>query len=290
MECPKCGKKNPDELFFCENCTTPLKKKRSGSKSSKEIPPPPPPTQPTGQPYPYPPPEYRPSLYDGLYQLPKEEPRLRLDILPKVLFQPREAFMDIYQHTTKTQGIIVALIIVIIQSAFSIMIVSGTGIYIAGTFSAPGRSALAYAYFQYSIAIPLAILGLYLYGYFSAIISREMGGGRNDIDKTIGLLGYGAIVALVTGILALLIFSYALIPYDISDGLQQFFMSMGILVLFGLIAFVWGLWVNGCAVSVANDISVNRGILTYFVASLIGGIILGIIGFIIGLVGVFLFL
>jgi hypothetical protein len=302
MKCGSCGELNPVNSKQCKNCG-----KSFSADTFKPIPPPPPPPPPgyappppgyPPYPYPYPyppPPQFRPSVYDGLYAQEPETPRLRLDILPKVLFKPKEAFVDIHNHTTKIQGIIMVIIITLIQASITLLFFFNTGIYSAGYTTPDSSEAFTIIFLMISlIGVPLAVVSLYFVGYLSAIFSREIGGGRNDTDKTIGLLGYGSILTLVMAIIqiALLYLVLGNIANDV-DTLEEsanLFRYLGIVILVAIIGFIWGLWVNGTAVSVANDISVGQGAVSYFLASLIIGFIFGMIGAAIGFTVGFAFL
>jgi hypothetical protein len=281
MKCGSCGELNPADSKSCKKCGMKL-----NGDTFKPIPPPPPPPPghpppPQGYPaypyppYPYPPPpQFRPSVYDGLYAQEPETPRLRLDILPKVLFKPREAFVDIHNHTTKVQGIIMVIIITLIQSSITFMFFFNTGIYDSG-FSTPDSEDSFNNIFIFTsvIGIPLAVLSLVLMGYLSALFSHEIFHGRKDSDKTIGLLGYGTIVTFVMAMIQIALL-YLLIE-DILNNVDTFeesgtlFLYFGIVITMTIIGFIWSLWVNGTAVSIANDITIGQGIITYFISWII---------------------
>ncbi len=240
--------------------------------------PPPPYPYPYYYPYPYPVPYYPPpSLYGDLYEKPPEQPRLRLDILPKVMFKPKEAFQEIYPHTTKIQGILAVLFLSIIYTAIQIAfyllseyLVSGWTNYSVWFAGYPGF--LPYPIIQFIFSIPIAIISLYLTGYFSAVITRELR-GRRDVDKTIGLLGYGYIVSVVLGFITLIIL-LSIGPSPFTDqSLDTIFIFIIVFFILIIINLIWTLWVNGYAIAIANNVSLGRGIVAYFLAQIVVGII-----------------
>jgi hypothetical protein len=233
-------------------------------------------------------------VYPGLYQQPPEPPRIDLTVFFRVLFSPKSAFLDLYNHTTKMQGIVVTIIFTTILAVLNIAIAMMRGGFlgISQIFSTGNYSNLNYMYTMTILSVPLAIVGLYLSGYFSAIFSKSIGQGRGDVDKTIGLLGYGVILTFFIGIIQIAVFS-TMPSFDFDgnffeENSEVFFQLIGVLLIFGMIGFIWGLWVNGTAVSVANDISVGWGIVNYFLGSLVAGLIIGAISFAIGLMVAFM--
>lgn len=217
-----------------------------------------------------PPPALRISVYDGLYALPKEEPRLRFDMLGKVAIRPLDAFLALYPNTTKRQGLTVALVLIIIQTSIELTVKGALT-----SFSQEFMENMVGVVLAASIGIPIALFSVVIMGYFSALISKGMGSGRNDVDKTIGLLGYAAVTTLIVYFFADLI-SFLFPNTDNMDMATAITVLGMIIILFIVVifGFVWTLWVNGYAVSVANDIPLKHGILTYLVAMLIGSIII----------------
>jgi len=242
--------------------------------------PPPPPPPPYGYPYPYPPPPYPypypppfvPSVYGELYTRPQEEPRIRFDVLLKVFYSPKEAFVEIYHSTTKIQGIFVTLIFTLILSFFTIISYIQTA-FIPGSFGSssflPYGDSLMIASASQAFAIPLAIISLYIMGYLSAAVSQGLGGLRKDVDKTMGLLGYGVIVTFIFGLIQLVLVMILSVTVLSDDSISGDFAVLGIAGVIGIISFFWSLWVNGTAVSVATDTTVAKGILSYFLALIV---------------------
>jgi hypothetical protein len=183
--------------------------------------------------------------------------------------------MEIYHDTTKTQGILVTTIFTIFSMILSLTFYSGFGYYDIGWSVSDSETGFFIFFVLFSaIAIPLAIVGLYLTGYFSAAIAGGIGGIKNP-DKTIGLVGYGVIVSFIMGAIQLAVLSGMSDPNP--DVYESGFASLGIAIVFGGISFIWSLWVNGSAVSVANDVSLGKGIASYFLGLIISTIIMAIV-------------
>ena len=208
------------------------------------------------------------------------------------MFKPKEAFKEIYPHTTKIQGILAVLFLTIIYTAIQIAffliseyVVSGWGDYYL--WFGGYQSFLPYPIFQFIFSIPIAIISLYLTGYFSAVITREMR-GRRDVDKTIGLLGYGYIVSVVLGFITLIIL-LVIGPSPFSDrSIDTIFIFIIVFIILMIINLIWTFWVNGHAIAIANNVSLGRGILAYFFAQIIVSLIAFLI--MIPLIGIFLLL
>ena len=229
---------------------------------------------------------YRQTTYGEFYSQPERPPRIRWDKIFNVLFAPVETFREIYHDTTKMQGIIVTTFFTILSVALSLFFYSTFGFYETGMGVSDNDSGFLWFFIIITaITIPLAIVGLYLSGYFSAMIAGGMGGFKNP-DKTIGLVGYGVIVSFIMGTIQLSVLSVVTDPnpevYDSSYGA-----SIGIAIVFGIISFIWSLWVNGSAVSVANDVSLGKGVLSYFLGLILTWIVIAVISFMIAMILIF---
>lgn len=231
--------------------------------------------------------EERKSYYPELYRKPGQEHKLRFDALPKILFKPKEAFAEIYHNTGISQGIIVGIIIYVISILIS---------YSASTMSGSPYAGLGGRYYLeqssalpllgLAMGIPLSIVSLLAMGWLSAKLAKAIGEGRGDVGKTIGFFGYATVVSLVIGIINSALIASRVIKfypageYELYE-LAPFLLGMAILSLVGIISFIWSLWVNGTATSVANDVSVGIGVVSYFLAVIIIGVI--IVGISIGI-------
>lgn len=224
------------------------------------------------------------SYYPELYRKPEQEHRLRFNALPKILFKPKEAFVEIYHNTGISQGIMVAIIICVLSSLISYGVGALSGYYYGGLgggyYYYSGQfttSTILSLTFGLAIGIPLSIVSLLATGWLSAKLAKAIGKGRDDVGKTIGFFGYATVMSLViSALIAILIASgvmsayYSPEPGALPPG---FFLGLAIMVIIAIIGLIWGLWVNGTATSVANDVSVGVGVVSYFLAAIIIGII-----------------
>lgn len=194
-----------------------------------------------------------------------------------------------YHCTTKFEGFKIITFFTAITVILNLIVSYMLNISYQGGYSGyePAFNT-TYILVQSGIAIPVALISLYAVGWFSALLSRSIGHGRNDPDKTIGFLGYVQIVSLVIGIIQVIAVSiiFIAIPEPNTEGMMEdiFFNSsramafVMISIILAIISFIWGLWVAGNAVSVANNVNLGEGIVSYFFAILIiGFIIVGII-------------
>jgi hypothetical protein len=257
-------------------------------------PPPPPPygyPPPYPYPYPYPPPGYyyyKQPVYPGLYGQPPQQPRLRFDLLFRILFRPKEAFLELYHCTTKIEGIQMVAVLAILSTVMNLIVSMTINVNLMGGYSTYDASYnMVQVAVQSALAVPLAIITVYAVGWLSAKLTRSIGRGREDVDKTIGLLGYGNIVGVFLGIIQLIIYGIVFIALRDASFDVAFPVTIGLLITFAVISFVWGLIVSGTAVSVANDVTLGQGIGSYFLASLIIGFI--IVGMVMGILIAILF-
>jgi hypothetical protein len=219
-------------------------------------------------------------VYEGLYTQPPEKPRLRFDILPKTLFQPKKAFLELYNHTTAFQGIFVVLLLTSIVVILNLTVSIDFNISIMQSIS-----SYRGIYFLFMIgsnpilALPFALVTVIGSAWLSAHFSRIFLQGRGDVDKTIGLVGYGRTVSLFLGIIYLIALTYIIATLYGSDSspvvgsmdhMEEFILTYTILV----ISFIWTIIVSGIAVSVANDIPIAQGIFVYTISLVAIGIII----------------
>ena len=280
MKCSNCDHKNPPGLEFCEKCTVQLKKisyKSNKSRPLKRLKRPKPPKQfhpgypyppPYQYPYPYPP-HLFPSLYGHIYEKPPERSRLRFDILPKILFKPKSAFKEIYPHTYKGEGLAMVFVLTLIYIFIQIAFYSANNIIFGSYGSITTNVTDGYALLIFTVSIPSALITVSLIGFISAKISKEMRGGRDDVDKTIGLLGYANVVNIVWGSITMVIIHIIFMMEFSNDYIA---LPIGYRIMFGILAligFIWSLIVNGYAIAIANNISLGRGIILYFIFSLL---------------------
>jgi len=223
--------------------------------SPPQYPPPqyPPPYAPPPYPYPYPNPYVQPmSHYGPLYSLPPRRPRLRFDLLLKVLVQPKEAFQLLYLQTTKTQGLVMAVLLSLLTAVLTALVL---------WFSVTDPFGIMFKINL--VLIPLTVIMSLISVYGTGWLSAKLSNGRKDIDKTVGLVGYGSIVSFVMSLVSLGLISLL----SVVEGSYNGATCMSYMI--SIAGFIWAVYVNGHAVSVANDISVGSGMGCYFIAAII---------------------
>ncbi len=212
----------------------------------------------------------------------------------KVLVWPKKAFAELYHQTTLREGIIIFILITIFSAIVNLasQLLLPTALF--GGYSTLGSfnsEVGIYLYIAPIIAIPLGLLMLYLTGWLSAKFTKSIGRGFGDVEKTIGFFGYAAVVGLVVGIIQLIMIGAIIlargpIPESADEPMGAFenmFAILAFMLIIGVISFIWSLYVYGSAVSVANDVSLGEGVVSYFLASLIIGMIVGVIFFVISM-------
>ncbi|MEW6070294.1 MAG: hypothetical protein AB1485_06725 [Candidatus Thermoplasmatota archaeon] len=228
------------------------------------------------------------SHYPELYAKPEEEHRLKIGILPKILYKPKQSFIELYHCTGLAQGIIVAIAVYLISSLIGFAGATMTGYYHYGS----GLRYQSYRIEHFApwiiVGILVSILSLLAGGWLSAKFAKAIGKGRCNVGKTIGFLGYASVVGLVmsvvTNLSMIALAATGAMRMSYSPGAPNyttfptgFLLYLAIIAIIGIIGFVWTLWVCGTAVSVANDVSVGIGVVSYFLAMIIVGIIVAVI-------------
>jgi hypothetical protein len=286
LKCINCGHKNPAGLDFCEKCTVQLNNKGNRSKQNHSVKKlkrtKRPKTSkhnhsdyPYQPPYPYPyPPHVFPSLYGDIYEKPPGQSRLRFDIIPKIFIKPKNAFKEIYPHTSTSQGLILVFIFTLILILIRIAFYSSYRIIVGSYGSITIFLTEDRLFFIIMVKIPVALITVSLIGFISAYILRDMDGGKGNVDKTIGLLGYANVISVVWSIITMAIIHIILIMESSNNYFalpKGFRIMLGILALIG---FIWSLIVNSYAVAIANNVSLGRGMIIYFTLTLMIGFLL----------------
>ena len=218
--------------------------------------------------------------YPGLYESKKETPaKFTPSLLFKAMFKPKEAFVELYPITNMNIGIGLLITFAVLSSLISYLAYEMSGL---SNIAIGMGSELPISWVTLSIiTLPLAVLSSLVVCWLSAKMSGFFK-GRNDFKKTIALMGYAGMPGFIMGLASSLVIATNLVTMpDYSDptnldigALLAYAAIIGIISLVGLI---WSLIVFGSAVSVANDVSFGEGIISYFGASIVVGIIATII-------------
>jgi hypothetical protein len=228
------------------------------------------------------------TYHPGVYERPAKEPYLDIGLMFKSLFSPKEAFEELYDHTSSTQGIVLAVIfiltmaVVTIAASFAIL----GNMDIPDDAAVPGGGATSVTQTVINIFVGLAMFFLAAYMIFHFLSGGK--GRRANKDKTIGFLGYAKFPAFIIGTLIAIATPIMLGSMDlealenedpeaVGDALGAICGLLGVIIGLGAIGLIWSLWVHSHAQSVANDTSVGTAFgyvfLTFFVIFIISAVI-----------------
>ncbi len=239
----------------------------------------------TGPPSPYP-----PTYHPGVYDKPERTPYIDIRNLFKLLFHPKEAFEDLYDHTGSSQGIVLALTFILLSagiSMFMMFAVLGTLEVPEEATSVPGGSgSVTHSVIDAILGIVLFFVSAYL--VFTFLKSR---GRRASKDKTIGMMGYARFPMFIIGLIIAIAMPFLIDSMDLealenedpdaeSEAPQSILGGLSILAGLSGVGLVWSIWVNSHAQSVANDASLEKAA----VSILITWVIVGIISYVVGLI------
>jgi hypothetical protein len=251
----------------------------------------PPPGYGPGPAYGYPPPfMYTPTYHPGLYDKPEREPYIDVGNLFKLLFRPKQAFEDLYDHTTSTQGSILAIMFIIISAVIGIMTTYG----VLGTLDVPDDSAVPWVNStngaMSAVQVFINIMAFFLTAWlFHGLVKGRA--AHPDQSKTIGMMGYAKfpafLVLTIIGIatpLILLSSGFDASDPDTADEAIGSLCGLVVLVIgLGSVGFFWSIWVHTHAQSVANDVSTGTAFGYLFLSWIIIGIITAAISTVISL-------
>ncbi len=247
---------------------------------------------PPGAPYPYPQPYYPgyapiPSRHPGVYDKPEEEPWIDFGALFRLLIKPKETFRELYNHTNATSGIMLVIVFSLISTGYSFAIAAaffpdvgadageeeGEENPLAGL----GETQLDSPFWAV-LGFVLSVVSFLLVAVLvHVIVKNSKEALKPDRDKTIGLLGYAYFPGFVTGFLTTplsLMMTDAMAAETDAGAFPE--EACGILLALGIISvivFIWELWIQGHAVSVANDTTLGMGVVFVFIAGIIIGMV-----------------
>jgi hypothetical protein len=221
---------------------------------------------------------YPPTYHPGLYDKPQQTPFLDFGNLFKLLFRPQEAFEDLYDHTSATQGFTLAIIFIALSSALGLI----ANLVFLGQWDLPEDAGVtgftSSSAASSVIGIFTGIIFFWITAWmFHALVKDK---GRNaSLDKTIGMMGYAKFPAFIVMVLIAVLTPLTLIGSlaDLEDNPDQAIGAVcGTLALIfglGIIGICWSFWVHSHAQSVANDLSTSTAfgylLLTWFLVFLI---------------------
>jgi len=199
---------------------------------------------------------------------------LNLGVLPNVLFSPKTAFESIKDKTTMGDGILMYILISAISFILSSLITLAT----LGSIVSPAGAAyeMTVAIVGFIVGLVIGIIFMIIIALVAAKIATALTKGNYSLDKTVGFLGYAQIVGLIMSIVIILLI-ITMGNSAIGPGGGMSASAAGTIGILGIVTFIWQLYVNGAAVAVANDVGLGIGIVSYFIAALIIGLIMVVV-------------
>lgn len=263
----------------------------------------PPGTQPYGgQPYPpggvppppyygapMPPGMYPPTYHPGVYERPERAPYLDFGNLIRLLTRPKEAFEDLWDHTSATQGIILAMVFIVTAAVLNIMgmyvILGSWDILEEADTTLIGANSAAMTI----VSMIMNVLMFFAAAWMVHAFLKGPGTARHpSLSRTIGFMGYAkfpffiitVIVAFANPLMLSTIDLDAIEdgnPEDVFGGFGAFLGTCLLVFALQIIGFIWAIWVHSHAQSVANDTSMGSAfgfiLLTWVVIYVITAIV-----------------
>lgn len=210
----------------------------------------------------------------------------RIDRLHEVLYKPREAFEDMKPDVGMQDGIIMAVILIAIGSliSYGIMVsvfgsmLSNLSPALASTVSMANLSSTV---MNIVIGVITLVISALLAGWIAAAWAKK----QFNMDKSIALVGYSSILDMVQTVVLAIVLAVVLPGVITQAGISTLTgqmpaglaSAMGMIGIVGILFFIWGLWIKGTAVAVANETSTAKGIISWFMAAIIIGLIVGLV-------------
>jgi hypothetical protein len=181
-----------------------------------------------------------------------------------IIYEPGRAFEKL-KNATALEGII-------LFAVFSVLLALIGGALLFGF----GTGLFLYVMMSLTGFVIIAVLTALLMGAF---------GAKKNIDNTIGILGYASIITFLGNILAIIIeYATGITPAVLSGSNLALMASDKLVVGGAVLSFIvyvlfnlWQLIIGGMGVGKVCKGSTGRGIISFFLAQLIWGMILGAI-------------
>jgi hypothetical protein len=227
---------------------------------------------------------YPPTFHPGVYERPQRRPYVDLGNLFRLLFHPREAFEDLYDHTGSSQGVVVAITLILLTAGISAMMM----FFVLGNLevpedvgSIPGTGAGSATQLVIDVIMGLVLFFVSAYLVFTLLKGRAR---RPSMERTLGMMGYAKFPFFIIGILVAVYTPYLIQSLDVEglddedpDVAMDAFRSLcgSLTILYGMmfVGFIWGLWVHSHAQSVANDVALGTAFGYVFITWIIAGAI-----------------
>ena len=186
------------------------------------------------------------------------------NILPKILYKPREAYEELQGNVTSKEGIFVfvftAILSLIIYGGFSKLL----GIKVMPIAFGFGTKM---ALLSISMEFLQTAVSLILLAWLVNKLALKFGGIGN-FDETLGMLGYSKFLGIVQATFGIFVLMgiYARnmqIVAAIESGVATkpaFSFILALIVIGTTIPFIWELWIQGTAISVEHVIRFPKSV------------------------------
>ena len=227
---------------------------------------------------------YPPTFHPGVYDRPEQAPYIDIGNLFRLLFHPKEAFEDLYDHTSSTQGIILAIFFTVMSTGVSILAIWA----FMGTLDLPPEADIPLLVQTNAV---LAIIGIFIsiatFFFVAWLFHAFIKGNarRPSLPKTMGLMGYSMFPAFLIMLVISLVFPLIALginfddPEQAPDALGALCGIFALIFGLGLVGLIWAWWVHSNAQSVANDISTGTAFGYLFLTWFLVGILMAIVNF-----------
>jgi len=181
---------------------------------------------------------------------------LSLAALMTVVLYPKSTFKAIKDRTSMLDGIILYIILTSLSFIITIILPMRT-------LSGVSSELIIGFFLGLIIGSIILIIMAFLAAKIATLLSKK---GSYNLGKTVGFIGYGHAVSVVMSAIFILILSFAVSSTSISSP-RTFIPNMTIVL--GLIGFIWSVYVNGSGVSIANEVGLGVGIISYLIVAII---------------------
>ncbi|MFH1424451.1 MAG: YIP1 family protein [archaeon] len=200
---------------------------------------------------------------------------IRLDLLPKILYRPREAFEELRGDANGKDGLLLYVSIAILSLMMAIGVSQATKISLMPLdfgFGAVLTAGTASAVFF------VEIVHFGLLAAFSNFFALKMGGDGN-FSNMLGMFGYARVLFLIKAIVSALIVAwiYTAGIFAATRAIQgnlappNLFLIGAVVLLANLVLGIWSIGLYIAATSKAHNISLAKS----FVSVIISAVVLG---------------
>lgn len=215
--------------------------------------------------------------------------KFKYDQLHKILYKPRDAFEKMKPDVTLEEGIIVAAVLLALGTLISFGIITGTIGETPDTLPSELQEPISELTGLSAVgaisSIVMAIIVLFISALFAGWIASSWANKENKPRKTISLIGYSTILDFVQSVIMGIILAVilrSLIGALTGGGAtmeppSNLMSSLAAVTIIGILFFIWELWVKGTAIAVANDTTTAKGIISWFIATIIIALVIMVI-------------